>query len=354
MAPRIAIVGPRRVHQGLGPFFVRSFLARGAVVAGIVCSTESSLERARRELETTHGIAPEGCTSLAALLRKVDVDAIVIASPVATHEAALEAAITSRTAVLCEKPLIEPDARSIETSAELCRSFADAGIPLVVHAQWPETLPAYQDLSGIDLGSCTTFQMELAPGSTGARALVDSMPHPLSLLQAIDPPGDAALENIRIDDLGVAQGREPGVLQRVEFRWRSSRRTLLCRVTLAHQDAPPRPAGYGFDGIFARREVENPGYRMFFQAAAPALGGAIDVEIDDTTVDAPGDRGIAACAPRVERVPVPDPLDLRVARFLDILENGQDPVEAFLPAHRMRMLRSVLDAFESGPSGPRA
>ncbi|MCB9890014.1 MAG: Gfo/Idh/MocA family oxidoreductase [Planctomycetes bacterium] len=350
MAPRIAIVGPRRVHQGLGPFFVRSFLARGAVVAGIVCSTEESLERARAELETTHGIAPEGFTSLAVLLGSIDVDAVVIASPVATHEAALDAALASRTAVLCEKPLIEPDARSIEKSAELCSAFAEAGIPLVVHAQWPETLPAYCDLSGIDLATSTAFQMELAPGSTGVRALVDSLPHPLSLLQAVDPPGDAILEDIRIDDLGPARGGAPGVLQRVDFRWQSRRRVLQCRVTLAHQDAPPRPAGYGFDGVFARREVENPGYRMFFRAMEPALGGAIA----DPAADAPGDRGIAASASRIERVPVPDPLDLRVARFLDVLENGQDPSEAFLPAHRMRMLRSVLDAFESGPSGPRA
>jgi len=82
----------------------------------------------------------------------------------------------------------------------------------------------------------------------------------------------------------------------------------------------------------------------------PALGGAIA----DPAADAPGDRGIAASASRIERVPVPEPLDLRVARFLGVLEDGQDPPEAFLPAHRMRMLRSVLDAFESGPSGPRA
>lgn len=324
------------MQQGLGPFFVRSFLAHGAEIVGFVASSEASVESAARDLLRDHGLVIQGYTALEGLLAEVDVDAIVIAAPLPFHEAALETALAHGKAVLCEKPLLDADPTSPARAAALCARFAEAQLPLVVNAQWPETLAAYWEVSGLDAATVQRFEMELAPGSTHERAIIDSLPHPLSLLQQT-APGEATLENVRIEDLGLGRGLASGHLQRLEFGYVTPTRRIEVGITLAHQAAPPRRAGYGFDGLFARREIEEPGYRMFFR-----IGDALFAD--------PAWAALRPCtAARTQRISVADPLDQRVARFLAILENGQDPREAFLPAQRMRMLRSVLDAYEAAP-----
>lgn len=175
--------------------------------------------------------------------------------------------------------------------------------------------------------------MELAPGSIGALALVDSISHPLSLLQDVDPDPAARVEDVRLDDLGPARGLPDGHLQQLHFRWTSPRGDIACRIDLHHKTAPPRPAGYGFDGDYAVREIELPDYRMFFRRGAPTLDAG------------PTDDSQASSAPRVS---VPDPLDRRVGRFLRELDATEfDVDQAFLPARRMRMLSAILDAAQS-------
>ena len=50
-APRIAIVGARRVRQGLGPFVTRHLVSLGAEVPAFLGTSASTIDVAARELE---------------------------------------------------------------------------------------------------------------------------------------------------------------------------------------------------------------------------------------------------------------------------------------------------------------
>ena len=133
--------------------------------------------------------------------------------------------------------------------------------------QWPHTLPAFYDLHpDIASQSVETFIMKLSPQSTGPRMLLDSMSHPLSLLERLCGHGHVEGVSTRAEDAGWTVG----------FRYRG----VACEVKLQHAPEPPRPAGYGINGRIARRVI-GPGYELFFE----------DGE---------------------NRVPLPDPMPLRV------------------------------------------
>lgn len=338
-SPRIALVGPRRIRQGLGPYFARSVTRHDARLAAFACSRESSLAVATEELRAIVGHEVPGYIGVDAMLdADREIDAVIIASPVPAHARALESALAHGVPVLCEKPFLAPGSEAVDRAMQLCAAFCERGLPLMVHAQWPETLPAYRALfPDLFVEPPTSFRMELAPGSIGIDALVDSIPHPLSLLQAVS--GEESAEHADVENIVIhAAGPEPGESGRVHivrFDWTCPGQPRIeCRVDLAHRATQPRPAGYGFDGCFAAREIEQPDYRMFFRDCEPALGPAFGARPEDDP-----DRG--------RRVPVPDPLDRRVGRFLAALEKPVDRAAAFLPAHRMRMLTRILDAYPS-------
>ncbi len=91
---RIAIVGARRVRQGLGPFVARFLTGRGAEVCAYLGTSPASVAAAGDDLARIAGVtAARGYTELDALLAGESLDALVVLSPTETHGADLDAAL---------------------------------------------------------------------------------------------------------------------------------------------------------------------------------------------------------------------------------------------------------------------
>ncbi|HVZ65813.1 MAG TPA: Gfo/Idh/MocA family oxidoreductase [Lacunisphaera sp.] len=95
--PGIAIVG----YGYWGPKLVRNFLQLGAFSPVVI--VEENRERLARGLRENPGA--EGVASFAEALRRADVAAVALATPVATHHPLAKAALTAGKHVLVEKPL---------------------------------------------------------------------------------------------------------------------------------------------------------------------------------------------------------------------------------------------------------
>jgi hypothetical protein len=157
--------------------------------------------------------------------------------------------------------------------------------------------------------------MELQPASRGLRSLADSMPHPLSLLQALVPGAEA-----RIEDVWFSTRDPASATQTVRFRYRSEGHVVESEVRLEQNETPPRRAAYALDGRRARRLVSPQDYRLSF-------------------VDAN------------RSVPVPDPLSLLIADFVAAL--GDTPGEGRRTrgreiSQRMQLLADIAGAYQDG------
>jgi len=171
--------------------------------------------------------------------------------------------------------------------------------------------------------------MRLSPSSVGVEMLVDSLSHPLSLLQAwcsltSEQPEDDRVKNTSFQR-GESEG-EPAVWLAFEF-CRGQRR-VAAEIELVRQTQQPRRACFALNGYWAERLVDIRDYSMLF---------------------ADGDR----------RVALEDPLALRVARFVEALHWKLDaappadcrhrmPPRAASPAElgaRMEMLEQLVGAF---------
>ncbi len=287
-APRIAIVGARRVRQGLGPFVARFLARRGAEVCAFLGTSAESIAAATEDLERIAGVTDaRGYTDLDALLENEALDALVVLSPSATHGRYLAAALEARLHVLCEKPLLygEPDLAS--RARALAEGFDARGLLLRENCQWPLALPAYAELFPETVRApFEHFGMRLSPASRGAAMIADALPHPLSVLQAHSgAPG--SLEN------PIFSTHDPAceVLE-IGFRFVSQQAEVGTQVRLVHGDRLPRDAGLSINGAAARREVDMSDYSMYL---ASESGPASDSR----------------------RVRVPDPLDVRLGIFLD-------------------------------------
>ena len=101
VSTRVALIGARRVRQGLGPFVARHLVAPAP-------RCRASRRRGPRPLaESERALGARGYADLAALLANEQLDALAILSPAETHERYLEArARGAASHVLCEKPLL--------------------------------------------------------------------------------------------------------------------------------------------------------------------------------------------------------------------------------------------------------
>jgi len=317
--PRVAVLGARRHRQGTGPYVARALASAGAEVVAVATKRAETAAQAVDEIEALCGQRPRACHRIDDLFAQPELDAVAILSPAASHEEALRAALEAGLHVLCEKPLVWPGADLARRTAELVEGFARRGLLLEENCQWPATLPAFRalhpELEG-ELAGATPrrFEMWLSPTLGGLELVGDSMSHPLSLLQALAPGEGPALTGIRLTpqsspvrDLDLA------------FTFEAPGARIACRVELRHGPGPPRRAGYAIDGRRAERRITEPGYRMAFTS---------------------GERS----------VPLPDPLDDRVAEFVAGLERargGERPPKARAIAERALMLASLADAFDA-------
>jgi predicted dehydrogenase len=319
-APRVALVGPRRRRQGLGPFVARHLVEAGAEVPCLLGTREDTVRAAARDLAPTLGREPRGYASLDAMLASEELDALAILSPIETHERFLEAALARGLHCLCEKPLVWGPGDPAAAARRLVEAFGRSGLRLWENCQWPYVLDAFERLHpGFRRATVRRFEMRLSPTSRGFTMLVDSLSHPLSLLQALAPAEKARVGAERFES---ADG---GRRARVAFTWPADAGPVAVEVRLEQQLEPPRIAELAVDGHRARREIREPGYRTFLCSEA-------------------------------REVPAPDPTARLVADFVRDLGGGPVPaVPAADPSalvQRMEVLAQILAACGSPEGRP--
>jgi hypothetical protein len=296
---RVALIGARRVRQGLGPFVARHLVELGAEVPCFYASRPDSLP------ETERALSARGYTDLARMLADERLDALAILSPSETHERFLAAALAARLHVLCEKPLVWGGGGLAARARALEQAFRAARLGLRESCQWPYTLPAYRALHP-DQGPVRAFAMRLSPVSEEPRAMLgDAIPHPLSLLQVLSP-GPASIAGIRFE------AAERGLVS-LAFEWQAAGARVDVAITLVTQLRPPREAAYAVNQLWAERRILGSEYAMYFGN---------------------GPRQVA----------VPDPLRALLADFL------ADPARAPTgeSGERMAHLERILDALPPG------
>jgi predicted dehydrogenase len=315
-SPRVAIVGIRRARTGLGRYFARHLVRCGAKVPAFIGTRPSTVAEAR-ELLAADGIQASGFTTLDELIRAEPVDALVIASPHETHAEWLQRALDAGLQVLCEKPLVWGVPDPADRAADLVAEFHARDLLLMEHCQWPLTLPAYDMLhpdareTGI-----RDFEMWLSPSAPGTAMLLDTLSHPLSLLQALTDSDGSTIATPRFST------RDPDASELdLSFVYRGGRSRVRVRIHLRVVPTQPRPAGFAIDGRRAERLIEMPAYRFSL---------------------ADGSR----------TVPLPDPTEAFVRRFVSALRGGMPETEASRErlwiTERMWMLEQLVRAFDRG------
>lgn len=304
---RVGIVGGRRNRQGLGPFVARDLVAAGAEVPCFLVTREATREPARQAMREIAGIDARGYLDLEEMLSREALDALAILSPHETHAQHLEAAARRRLHVLCEKPLVWGVPDLAATAERLAGRFAEQGLLLVENCQWPFTLPAFEALHpGALARPPRRFAMHLEPASQGLQSLADSLPHPISLLQAL-LPGTPRVRQIEFST------REPAKRLELRFRWETDTDACDAVVVLTHSERQPRRVEIELDGRLAQRLVSGEGYRLCFADASRS-------------------------------VPLPDPLTQLVAGFVAALREGRaaqiDPI-----LQRMRVIAAIAASY---------
>lgn len=256
---RVGVVGARRVRQGTGAYLARHLHGAGANVVGVAGTSRATAEEAAAALVPS-GIAATPYDDVRAMIDAARLDALVIASPYATHERWLELGLAAGLHVLCEKPLLVPDARSIAQGSRLVDAFAARGLLLAVNVPWRHALGAYMQLfPEVTPRSARTFEMDMSPRTTGLEMVVDSLSHPLSVIDHLHPVKTPGLRDV---DVRFASARDATL----EFTHPGGTSGVRVIVRLHSDDTQPRRMAFGFDGRMARREIEEPGYRLSLRA----------------------------------------------------------------------------------------
>lgn len=315
----VGLVGAGRSRNGLGPFLSRYLEQHGLRVAVVSGRNEVRAAVAAGELAAALGHPVRAAADAEALCGD-RIKAVVIASPAEYHTEALAAALRWRLPCLCEKPVAAPG--QLQHARGLLDGFLAAGLLLVENCQWPHVLPAFAELHGCDPRARTpqTLDFGLSPSVVGPAMLPDSLPHLLSLVDALVPAGaEVELAAVSQSDAGAQAAHNRVVLR---FAWRDGE--LEARLHLQHSSEQPRPAWLALDGLRMDRRIESD-YRICFIA---------------------GDRVVRAR----------DPLEARVADFADSVRAvtsgsllATDAAASVL--RRLDWLARALDLLV-GPGGP--
>lgn len=315
---KVCVIGARRVRNGTGPFLARQIADLGAELVGVLGTTPATAEAARAALGED-GYDCAAFTSFERMVAETRPEALIIATPAGTHRPWLESALQHDLHVLCEKPLLTV---FNDDAAQLPHRYAAAGRVLIENCQWPETLDAFRALHpDCALDQVTRFRMMLAPEFRGLSRWIETLSHPLSLLQSA-ASGPAEVEQVRFAEAGPAS---PDA--RVSFRYRTIDRVIDCEIRMQDTGERPRPAEYAFDDCVARRVIEQPGYQFSFD--------------DGYRPEGEGEA---------RRVPADDPQQRLVARFLEAVNearrSGAAPTDEDV-ARRQRLLAVLLAAYSA-------
>ena len=302
MAPiRAGIIGARRKADGIGEYVARDLAALGAEVSAIAGTGPQTVEEARSNLRQRYGLAVRGYVDVGRMLTTERLDAVAICSPDAFHQRHIELALEHGVHALCEKPLVfEPGRDPVADARPLVEGFGRAGRVLMVNQQWPYTLPFFDRCHpGVRQGRPVEWlEMLMCPAVTGAEMIPNAMPHVLSMLLALAPPGGD------IEELEITG--PPNALE-IHFDYVHSDGCTRVSAVFRQVAEKPRPAGYAINGRGVRRVIQMPDYSMFFEP------GPIEVAVEQ-------EGGAAAT-----RVAVDDPLRLLLADFLDRVRNADTP-----------------------------
>ncbi len=315
---RVGVVGARSVRQGVGAHLARFVHTAGTRVVAVAGTSMATAREAAAALVGS-GIDATAYDDVGAMIVAEKLDALVIASPPESHERYLALALDAGLHVLSEKPILVPDERSIADGTRLVEAFAARGLLLAVNVQWRHALGAYMQLfPDVVPRNARSFEMELSPKTTGLDMLSDALPHPLSLLDHLFPVANPGLRDIEVQfrspRLAIVRWTHPGGAGGVSVE-----------VRLATCVSQPRPAAFGFDGHVARREIEDPGYRIFLRSDA---------------------------GPAARRVPLPDPVEAVVRRFVERVRKGPPfPADPVTRAGLVHLHELVAEAARVAPHG---
>lgn len=340
-APRVAVVGARRARQGLGPFVSRELVASGAELCAVLGTTQATAGAAAQALSTELRRDVPAYTELAALLDEARPDALAILTPHATHEAFLDAALGAGLHVLCEKPLIYGGEGLAARARRWVDQFASRRLLLRECCQWPYVLPAYDALFGLRRTSPPQqLAMRLSPDQGGAAMLVDSLSHPLSVLQAL-APGEAEVEGI--EHAFLPGSGDSGDRSTTRLAYVTPEARICATIELGQCRTQPRPAGLALDGRFAAREVRMPGYAIYL------TDGERAVQVRDPLA-ALVETFVADLRAALGTHPAPSPASPGPGRTPGPVAPGHVDRDAAAPprageiATRMRLFERVLDA----------
>lgn len=259
MTLNIAVAGARRRRQGTGFYLGLACARLGHHVAAITTSNNDTLDEALRAF-AEHELHPHGDTALENALAARPVDALIVATPVDAHEAALRTALAHRCHVLCEKPLVHPrpPGGAPADYRALLDDFAARALHLQLNTQWPYTLRYFNELyPELDLESddIASFSMHLCPESDGAEMLVDAAPHFLSMLDALCGAGE--MEQPRLD---MHDGR-----LRLDFVFAHARGRTEAQLRLTRRKGQPKPAAYAVNNLEVGRRIIMPEYSLLLE-----------------------------------------------------------------------------------------
>jgi hypothetical protein len=305
---RVAIVGARRVRQGLGPFLARFCIQAGADVVAVLGTTRASAEEAAAQIGSNGSATPIAYTDAESFHAHEGVDALLIASPHETHLLHLQQALERGRHVLCEKPLVWGTSDPAGAAARLAAGFGEKGLHLRVNTQWPWTLPTFRCLHPDAPVLPQRFRMIMPPRLRGLRAMLDSLSHPLSLLATLLPDPRAEVRDVTFMDLEPDSRRSTAC-----FAYSARGHTIDTEVVLDSSEDPSRTTRFSLDDYEAARTVDPATYSM-------------TMECDD------------------RRIPLPDPTPRLVGSFLEAVASRApvctDP--AVVPG--MRHLVQILEA----------
>lgn len=281
---KVALIGAGRNINGLGPFIAKYFAQAGASVTAVLTRHADSASQAARDLQA-YGIQARAYSDIERLLKHDRPDAVVIATPQASHLDYLRRALGESLHVFCEKPFVWPAPPDYGVLLNGLFDVAERrDLVIAMNSQWPFTLPVYYELYGRPANP-ERFEMRLSPGCAGPAMLPDSLPHSLSLLHAVLGPGELA----EIDVKGAPEA------QTVSFAYHHAAGLCRCTVELVQTRTQPRPLIFGFDGRLVEREIDIQNYAIYFKGAGQTRA-------------------------------VRDPLELAVNDFIDSVQQGRPPL----------------------------
>ncbi|MCH2112308.1 MAG: Gfo/Idh/MocA family oxidoreductase [Planctomycetes bacterium] len=260
MSLRVVVIGARRAREGTGPYQALQAQAAGAEVVAGWGTTPATTDEATTFLDD-HGLEVPGFHDWNALTAEIAPEALLLASPAGTHGMWLRLALEERLHVLCEKPLLaslRPDGQALDASCltmdadvkELAASFAAHDLVLQENCQWPFVLDSFYQLHPeVKNEELRTFSMSMAPSGAGLNRWLETLSHPVSVLQSL-LPGPVQLENMELE------------ATQLNVRWVSEAAPVEVRIDLRPADTWPRPATLSLNGRTASRRVEVSDYSI--------------------------------------------------------------------------------------------